>query len=585
MSAAPQDPRIHRVARSPLFDQRVYADEVGSDFATRLEAAQHYVESGARNGVRPSLYFDPAFYANQAGAGPDGLVSYLTGAYDARPEPHPLFDSGHYMNQAGLDALDDLRPLEHYAAHGQDGPFDPCPFFDARRYSEACPGASVPGMTALLHYLQTPAFLKVSPLEGFDPRDYLRANPDVQAAGMDALVHYVSHGRAEGRPLRPPAARGKEAGGRKAGPLASLSIVLPTYNRATLLAQTLDLCAAASGGLDIEFVVIDDGSTDATPQVLAEFASRTPSVVWRSVPNGGPGRARNIGADLATKEVILFLGDDIQPLSPDFFYTHARLHALSPSDRFAVLGKCVWPEQAWQAVNFVMAHIQGHGGEQFGYADLDPFTFIDWRFFYTANVSVKKSLVKDWLVEGFRAEFTLAAFEDNELAYRLSQKPGGFTIFYDPSSVGRHIHPYTVDGFMSRQMSAGLMAKVFLDMHPLHEKLGLDVISEAFLQPREPGDDAEASDYMAMMEGVKSWARILERSGVLGREAWHEDILFGVFEMSYLHGFVLAQTAQDTNFVAAYRHIMRTLTRRLNRVIHHEVSAHEFVRRGLMLST
>lgn len=584
MATTQENPHVERIARSPLFDEALYAAEAGVAFRTRLDAARHYVETGSRQALRPSRYFDPAFYANQAGAGAGGLIDYLFAEEGERPCPHPLFDSAHYTAQVGEDGLGGVSPLEHYALHGQVGPFDPHPLFDARRYSAACPLASAAGMTALLHYLSSPPSLKVSPLEGFDPREYLRANKDVQASGMDALIHYVEHGRVEGRPLRPSPGDGGGATVKVGTPLCSLSIVLPTYNRAALLEETLTLCAAAAGGLDIEFIVIDDGSTDRTPQVLEAFSRTTPLVVWRSVANGGPGRARNIGADLASKEVILFLGDDIQPLSPDFFHTHARLHALSPSDRFAVLGKCVWPEQAARPVSFVMAHIQGHGGEQFGYADLDPYTFIDWRFFYTANVSVKKSIIADWLEEGFRPEFTLAAFEDNELAYRLSEQPGGFTIFYDPSSVGRHIHPYTVDGFMSRQMSAGLMAKVFLDMHPLHEKLGVEAISDAFRQPRQPGDDAEAADFMAVLEGVKAWARILEGSGVLGREAWHEDVLFGVFEMSYLHGYTLAQADPDTNFLAGYRHIVATLMRRLKRVIHHEVSAHEFMRRGLMLT-
>ena len=206
--------------------------------------------------------------------------------------------------------------------------------------------------------------------------------------------------------------------------LASLSVVLPTFNRSTLLRNNLQRCAELSRGLDIEFIVVDDGSADETNLRLAEMAQQVSNLTWRRIPNSGPGQARNIGASIACKDVILFIGDDIEPLDDEFFRVHARLHARNRNANFAVLGKIVWPQHV--GTNFVMAHIQGRGGEQYGYADMLPFRFYGYRFFYTSNVSIKRTIVEDWLEEGFSKEFKLAGYEDAEFAYRMQKEARRF---------------------------------------------------------------------------------------------------------------------------------------------------------------
>jgi glycosyltransferase involved in cell wall biosynthesis len=70
-----------------------------------------------------------------------------------------------------------------------------------------------------------------------------------------------------------------------------------------------------------------------------------PNLRWKSVGNGGPGQARNIGAAMASKGIVLFLGDDIQPANDDFFRVHAELHTIRPEQNLAVLGKVVWPNR------------------------------------------------------------------------------------------------------------------------------------------------------------------------------------------------------------------------------------------------
>ena len=353
-------------------------------------------------------------------------------------------------------------------------------------------------------------------------------------------------------------------------------MVIPTYNRSELLRGTLAVCARFAKGLDVEFVVVDDGSSDDTAIELEKLTSTIPKLVWRRVENGGPGQARNLGASLASRDVVLFLGDDIRPINADFFRVHAEMHARRPSRDLAVLGKVVWPSRRGSNVNFVRAHLQGRDGEQFGYADLQPFSFLDWRFFYTANVSVKRDIVDDWLAEGFSPAFPLAAYEDSEFAYRMMQRvEEPLRILYVPATVGTHHHPFDVDAFMNRQTAAGMMSKVFTDLHPgteVRDSVGLGGVHHALHLPLEDRVERNIAHYLSVIEGIKSWTRILDERLELGSHHWHDDLLKAVFSLCYHHGYVKSWTEPGANYAAAYYFLLEEFWRQMNHAVHVELS-------------
>ncbi|MER3115557.1 hypothetical protein, partial [Bacillus altitudinis] len=67
-------------------------------------------------------------------------------------------------------------------------------------------------------------------------------------------------------------------------------------------------------------------------------------------------------------------------------------------------------------------------------------------------------------------------------------------------------------------------------------------------------DPLVSADCLSILEGIKAWARFLDRNGGLGREAWHDDLLFALFEASYLQGYVAAQQRFDINIASAYQY-------------------------------
>jgi len=87
-------------------------------------------------------------------------------------------------------------------------------------------------------------------------------------------------------------------------------VIIPTYNRAPLLRRALDSVLAQEGSgeqFDIEVLVIDDGSTDETPDLV----SRYPGVRYiRRTENHGTSAARNAGLKDAKGQYVAFLDDD-----------------------------------------------------------------------------------------------------------------------------------------------------------------------------------------------------------------------------------------------------------------------------------
>lgn len=336
-----------------------------------------------------------------------------------------------------------------------------------------------------------------------------------------------------------------------------LSVVIPTYNRRRTLADALDASLMLSESLDVEFIIVNDGSSDDTAAYLEDLSARQPRVTSITTPNGGPGAARNIGASKAKGEIILFMGDDTKPTSAECFATHIRLHTQFPDQSTAVLGKVIWPQQPGYPISFVMSLIQGEGGQQFGYAHMRPYARYDWRFFYTANVSLKRSCVDNWLANGFSPDFRSYGYEDGELAFRLTKKFGKFDVLYAPTSVVAHDHQYSVASFLNRQVSAGWMTNTFVALHP--DAAGLIGVAELrrVMEQHESDEDRfDRSELLAVIEGIFASAKLLERSSQIGSSAWHTSFINAVFELAYLRGAVWGHENPAANRTAGYRYAL-----------------------------
>lgn len=102
---------------------------------------------------------------------------------------------------------------------------------------------------------------------------------------------------------------------------AAISVVIPTHNKA----RYLDLSLASWCGQDFasyELIIVDDGSSDATPEVLDRYRSELPIVVVR-VSHRGRAAARNKGLARAQGTRIVFVDDD-RIVTPGYLRAHGE---------------------------------------------------------------------------------------------------------------------------------------------------------------------------------------------------------------------------------------------------------------------
>jgi hypothetical protein len=143
---------------------------------------------------------------------------------------------------------------------------------------------------------------------------------------MTQSPHHRTRGAASGA-AAPGAARAAGAGPAAGSPAPELALIVCTRDRAGFLRETLAALAAVRAARPWELVLVNNGSRDATPTLLARFAAeaaRAPAVpgapgavVVVREPRAGLGRAHNAGVRAARAPVLCFTDDDCYP-APDF---------------------------------------------------------------------------------------------------------------------------------------------------------------------------------------------------------------------------------------------------------------------------
>ncbi len=88
-----------------------------------------------------------------------------------------------------------------------------------------------------------------------------------------------------------------------------VSVVIPAYNASQFIAETIDSVLAQSYS-QFEMLIIDDGSTDKTVEIINQYCQQDRRVQLISQTNAGVSWARNRGAELSNGELVAFLDAD-----------------------------------------------------------------------------------------------------------------------------------------------------------------------------------------------------------------------------------------------------------------------------------
>ena len=277
-----------------------------------------------------------------------------------------------------------------------------------------------------------------------------------------------------------------------------VSVIIPTYNRAATLRRTVD-SALAQTYQPLEVIVVDDGSTDTSGEVIASYGDRIRSV---RRANGGPSAARNTGMEVAEGEWLAFLDSDDVWL-PEKISRQVRLVA-STSGR-VVCCMCnaaiIDGDGVSRTTTFDVSGVRGSLAE--GYW-LNPAPLLATRFILFNQVAlIHREAFRQ--VGGFKPGLRL--LEDYDLAFRLSRL-GPWAFVGDPL-----VEKYNdTDGI-------GVVAMA----EPMAHCTAWRNVIEGFLK-EGAGDDAAVGGLLRRaLADVITEMRLLEMresSGVAGCVAW-----------------------------------------------------------------
>lgn len=216
----------------------------------------------------------------------------------------------------------------------------------------------------------------------------------------------------------------------------AVSVVIPAYNESKVIERTI-LSVLASRGIEVEVLVMDDGSTDDTADVVSHAFYHEPRVKLHRLKNGGKARALNEGFALASHEVVIaldadtiFLPDTIVELARKF--DDPRVAAVAGR---AAVGNTQHFVARWQALEYVVGQsIERRAWHLLGVVSVVPGAVGAWH---------RDAVLA---VGGFGTD-TLA--EDCDLTITLQVH--GWRVAYAPDAVALTEAPETVQALLKQR--------------------------------------------------------------------------------------------------------------------------------------
>jgi len=236
-----------------------------------------------------------------------------------------------------------------------------------------------------------------------------------------------------------------------------ITVLIPTYNRAEGLRETLEaMCLVERDGLAVEFVVIDNNSTDHTKEVVESFAHRLP-IRYLFEPRPGKNCALNKALDeVDLGRIVVFTDDDVTPSEswltaitlacerwPDYCVFGGKVQSIWPHG-----SPPVWWRQDPSGSGF------GLSGQDLGDSDRLYPTGVAGSAPSGANMWVRSAVFAD----GRRYDESVGPHPTNrimgsETSFTLCLSADGYGMVWSPGAVIKHRiqeHLTTVSGIKKR---------------------------------------------------------------------------------------------------------------------------------------
>jgi glycosyltransferase involved in cell wall biosynthesis len=225
-----------------------------------------------------------------------------------------------------------------------------------------------------------------------------------------------------------------------------ISIIVPTFNSAKVLGTCLESLTNQTVTRErYEVIVVDDGSTDGTKDIVAKYP-----VTYIYQQNSGPAAARNNGVRQAEGAIILFTDADCEP-------QHNWIEEmLKPLDDNQVVGvKGIYKTRQEELIARLVQIEYEHKYER-----MKKFRYID--FIDTYSAGYRKDIFMKY--GGFDERYPRASVEDQEFSFRLSRD--GHKMVFNPEAVVYHRHSARLMEYLRKKYKIAFWKAFLLRRHP-----------------------------------------------------------------------------------------------------------------------
>lgn len=225
-----------------------------------------------------------------------------------------------------------------------------------------------------------------------------------------------------------------------------ISVVIPVRNGGEDLRRCLEAIAQQRTDEEVEVVVIDSASEDGSPDLARQLGARVEAI---AVADFDHGATRNLGAELARGEKLVFTSQDAYPVDERWLQ---RLTAPLADERVAgVYGRQIAHQGARPPEVFFLDFLYGPAPRLQQVAGPEQLSMETTLF---SNVT---SAMPRELLQRFPFADDMVMSEDQEWAARVLL--AGYRLVYEPEAVVRHSHPYTIRAAFKRFFDSGASAE------------------------------------------------------------------------------------------------------------------------------
>ncbi|MDD5148092.1 MAG: glycosyltransferase [Candidatus ainarchaeum sp.] len=198
------------------------------------------------------------------------------------------------------------------------------------------------------------------------------------------------------------------------------SVIIPAFNAEKAIKQCLEALEKQTTG-NFEVIVVDDGSTDKTPELAKKFRG----IRLLQQKNSGPAAARNLGAKNAKGEIIIFTDSDC---IAEKNFLEEMLAPFADKKIAGVQGKYK-SRQKELAARLTQLEIEQR------HEKMAKQESIDFMGSYAA--AYRKKVFEE--MKGFDTSYPMASGEDTDLSFRISK--AGHKMVFSEKAVVWHTHP------------------------------------------------------------------------------------------------------------------------------------------------